>query len=48
MIPEGDLEQQVLVCYEKQSDGSFVREEHGGVTFVPLVGRHGWQEEGAS
>jgi protein-L-isoaspartate(D-aspartate) O-methyltransferase len=46
VIPEGDLEQQILTCYQKQEDGSFVREEHGGVAFVPLVGRHGWMPEG--
>ncbi len=46
VIPEGDLESQVLVCYERQPDGSFQREEHGAVAFVPLVGRHGWMPEG--
>jgi len=42
LIPEGDRGGQELVIYEKTADGI---ERHAGekVTFVPLIGRHGWQ-----
>jgi protein-L-isoaspartate(D-aspartate) O-methyltransferase len=43
VIPEGDRRSQRLVVYEKLADGvhRHVGEE---VAFVPLIGRHGWQQ----
>ncbi len=41
IIPEGDRSGQRLVLYEKTPQG--IRREAGeAVTFVPLIGRHGW------
>ncbi len=46
VIPEGDRERQRLFVYEKLGDA--VRRSAGeAVAFVPLVGRHGWEKEGA-
>lgn len=44
VIPEGDRRMQRLMLYERTESGvrSFSGEE---VTFVPLIGRHGWQED---
>lgn len=43
VIPEGDRSGQNLVVYEKTDQG--VRGITGeGVAFVPLIGRHGWDE----
>ena len=46
VIPEGDLERQKLVKYRKLRNGGNQRQEGELVTFVPLVGRFGWQETG--
>ncbi len=44
VIPEGDRASQQLVVYDKRSKS--VRRRVGEkVTFVPLVGRHGWEKE---
>jgi protein-L-isoaspartate(D-aspartate) O-methyltransferase len=43
VIPEGDRASQRLVVYEKTAEG-LLRQEHEPVAFVPLVGRHGWEE----
>lgn len=44
VIPEGDRAGQKLVVYDKRSKR--VRRRVGEeVTFVPLVGRHGWEKE---
>jgi protein-L-isoaspartate(D-aspartate) O-methyltransferase len=45
VIPEGDRFGQRLVVYRKDAAGGVTREEGEAVTFVPLVGRHGWAEE---
>ena len=43
VAPVGGREIQELVVLEKH--GSTVKESfHGGVRFVPLIGRHGWEE----
>ena len=42
VIPEGGRSHQHLVVYEKGED-AIVRRESEKVTFVPLIGRHGWQ-----
>jgi protein-L-isoaspartate(D-aspartate) O-methyltransferase len=45
VIPIGDRHHQELIVCEKTGKGLEKRSE-GGVVFVPLVGRHGWQEKG--
>ncbi|MDX1632594.1 MAG: protein-L-isoaspartate O-methyltransferase, partial [Thermoanaerobaculia bacterium] len=47
VIPEGDRAEQRLVVYEKTPKGNIRRTEGEAVAFVPLVGRHGWTEEGS-
>lgn len=44
VIPEGDRQRQVLTVYRRRRRGGLVRQEAEAVTFVPLVGRHGWTE----
>ena len=44
VIPEGDRDEQVLVVYDKTARG-LERREIEAVTFVPLIGRHGWRAE---
>jgi protein-L-isoaspartate(D-aspartate) O-methyltransferase len=41
VIPEGDTYQR-LYLYRKRKDSSMAREDWGGVFFVPLVGRYGF------
>jgi protein-L-isoaspartate(D-aspartate) O-methyltransferase len=43
VIPEGDDKRQILVVYARDPSGQLVRREHEAVTFVPLIGKHGWQ-----
>jgi protein-L-isoaspartate(D-aspartate) O-methyltransferase len=43
VIPEGGRELQRLVVYRKTKRG-IRRQEGEAVIFVPLIGRHGWQE----
>jgi protein-L-isoaspartate(D-aspartate) O-methyltransferase len=46
VIPVGpDLRTQNLVRVRRHADGSLVREDLGGVRFVPLIGAQGWREE---
>lgn len=45
IIPVGDLQRQELIVYDKTENGTTKRSE-GGVAFVPLLGKHGWQKEG--
>jgi protein-L-isoaspartate(D-aspartate) O-methyltransferase len=45
VIPEGDRSGQRLIVYRKDAAGEVTREEGEAVSFVPLVGRHGWSEE---
>ncbi len=42
VIPEGSKERQVLVRYRRLEQG-LERTELEPVTFVPLIGRHGWE-----
>jgi len=44
VVPEGDRGQQRLVLYEKVGR-AVRRRELDAVAFVPLVGRHGWDED---
>ena len=43
VIPIGSLESQVLWTAERRGD-RFRRSQLQGACFVPLIGRHGWQE----
>jgi protein-L-isoaspartate(D-aspartate) O-methyltransferase len=47
LIPEGERQSQRLVLYRKSARGELRRKEGEEVTFVPLVGRHGWKAGGA-
>jgi protein-L-isoaspartate(D-aspartate) O-methyltransferase len=42
VIPEGSRERQQLVVYTR-TERSFQRQEVEPATFVPLIGRHGWE-----
>ena len=44
VIPIGDRFSQELIVYDKTEKGVERRSE-GGVVFVPLLGKHGWQKE---
>jgi len=44
LIPEGDKQEQHLVTYRSNSSG-MQRNVHEPAAFVPLIGRHGWQED---
>ena len=43
-MPEGDRDTQRLVLYTKSARAKVRRQAGEGVSFVPLVGRHGWSE----
>jgi protein-L-isoaspartate(D-aspartate) O-methyltransferase len=43
VAPVGDRDIQELVTLEKQGD-RMISESHGGVRFVPLIGKHGWEK----
>jgi protein-L-isoaspartate(D-aspartate) O-methyltransferase len=45
VIPEGDRNVQRLVIYQRLEDGRLSRQEAEDVTFVPLIGRGGWEQE---
>ena len=45
LVPEGDREQQRLKIYEAQ-EGQTRSREGEQVSFVPLVGKHGWPADG--
>jgi protein-L-isoaspartate(D-aspartate) O-methyltransferase len=44
VAPVGGHDIQDLITLRKKGQ-SFIRESHGGVRFVPLIGRHGWENE---
>jgi protein-L-isoaspartate(D-aspartate) O-methyltransferase len=44
LVPEGDRDHQKLTLYRKTARG-LRRAEKDEVAFVPLVGRHGWQQD---
>ena len=46
LLPEGSLEEQRLVLYDKDRFGQLHRQQADAVAFVPLVGRHGWEPAG--
>ncbi len=43
LLPEGSLDEQRLVVYDKDRFGGLQRQEADAVAFVPLVGRFGWE-----
>lgn len=43
VAPVGDRYIQELVTLEKQGERT-ISESHGGVRFVPLIGKHGWEK----
>ena len=45
LVPEGDREEQQLKLYESSRGRTHSRSEER-VSFVPLLGRHGWQADG--
>jgi protein-L-isoaspartate(D-aspartate) O-methyltransferase len=45
IIPLGDRSHQELTVYNR-TDKGFEKRSEGGVVFVPLVGKHGWEKEG--
>ena len=45
VVPEGPRSSQKLALYVKDRFGELQRQETDAVAFVPLVGRHGWQQE---
>ncbi len=45
LVPEGDREAQRLVIYERRG-GRTERTVGEPVSFVPLLGKHGWPEAG--
>lgn len=45
LIPIGDREEQKLVVAERR-DGKIVTREEAPMRFVPLIGHHGWANEG--
>ncbi len=46
VAPVGGHDFQDLITLRRKG-GSFIRESHGGVRFVPLIGRHGWENGGS-
>ncbi len=44
LVPEGPRQAQRLVLYRKSARGELRRKEGEEVSFVPLVGRHGWKD----
>jgi protein-L-isoaspartate(D-aspartate) O-methyltransferase len=43
LIPEGGRDEQILIVYRKLRQGGVRRRAAEPVTFVPLIGRHGWE-----
>ena len=44
VAPVGGQDYQELVTLKKRG-GTITKEHHGGVRFVPLIGKHGWEGE---
>ncbi len=45
VLPVGDREEQILMRFIRQEDGSVKKEQLMGCRFVPLIGEQGWQCE---
>jgi len=48
VIPVGDADAQRLMRVTRRSADNFEEEDLGDVRFVPLIGAHGWAEDGGS
>ena len=47
IVPVGVNHQfQELVCMERVAENEFKTQKLGGVVFVPMIGEHGWPEQG--
>ena len=46
VIPVGRGAHQTLLLVRRIDDDEFEEEDHGAVTFVPLIGAEGWAEPG--
>ena len=44
VVPEGTRDGQRLVVYEKDAAGAVIQQAGEAVSFVPLIGRHGWED----
>jgi len=44
VVPEGSRDGQRLMVYEKSGEGAVSQQVGEEVSFVPLIGRHGWEE----
>ena len=44
VIPVGNRESQVLMRITRTAQGEYQKEQLLGCRFVPLVGKHGWEE----
>lgn len=44
VIPLGSAHSQELTVLHRRPDGSLERRAHGDCLFVPLIGKHGWEE----
>jgi protein-L-isoaspartate(D-aspartate) O-methyltransferase len=45
VIPVGRAGHQTLLLVNRLGDDEFEEEDHGAVTFVPLIGTQGWREQ---
>ena len=45
VIPIGGSRESQRLVRVIRTDEGFKREEHGSCAFVPLIGRHGWNNE---
>jgi protein-L-isoaspartate(D-aspartate) O-methyltransferase len=48
IIPVGESEKQELLKLTRTGESEYEEEKLGGVRFVPLIGDHGWAEDGRS
>jgi len=44
VIPVGDNQKQIMVEIEKTAENRIKKKEHMNFSFVPLLGKHGWNE----
>lgn len=46
VVPVGPRDHQILLRLVRTEDGRFAREEMMDCRFVPLIGEHGWEQDG--
>lgn len=44
VIPVGETRESQTLIRVVRTDNGFLKQDHGSCVFVPLVGRHGWEE----